>query len=317
MPEATSEAAVAGAPARARVIAVLTCFNRRPLTLACLEALSASAKAAAVDLEVVLVDDASTDGTAAAVRERFPWVEVIEGAGNLYWNRGMHQGFARALKRRTDHYLWLNDDTHLVPDALSMLLEQSDALRRRVGAPVVVVGATVGRDNGRLSYGGRVAHNRWRPFNYRLVWSEHEPVPCQAIEGNCVLIPAEVAQRVGNLDPIFEHAMGDTDYGLRALAAGYKLFVAKGIVGHCSVNPAGGTYFDTSLPLATRWRLIRSRKGLPVRSWLHFSRRHGGRLWPLHFAWPYARVLLSGLRGLVTKGPAGKAPPARQHTFSE
>lgn len=319
MPEATPAAAAARVPgaSRARVIAVLTCFNRRPLTLACLDALSASAKAAAVDLEVVLVDDASTDGTAAAVRERFPWVEVIEGAGNLYWNRGMHQGFARALQRQADHYLWINDDTHLVPAALSMLLEQSDTLRRREGRPVILVGATVGRDSGQLSYGGRVAPNRWRPFKYHLVWSDREPVPCQAIEGNCVLIPAEIARRVGNLDPTFEHAMGDTDYGLRTLAAGYKLFVARGIVGHCSINPTGGTYFDTSLPLATRWKLIRSRKGLPVRSWLHFSRRHGGLLWPLHFAWPYARVLLSGVRGLIARQPSRKAPAARQHTFSE
>jgi GT2 family glycosyltransferase len=286
---------------RARIIAVLTCFNRRQLTLACLDALAESSRAAAVDLSVVLVDDASTDGTAAAVRAQFPWVEVIDGQGDLYWNRGMHQGFARALGRDADHYLWLNDDTHLVPAALSMLLDQSDALRRREGKPVVMVGATVGRDSGKLSYGGRVARDRLRPFNYTLVWSEREPVPCQAMEGNCVLIPREIANRVGNLDPTFEHAMGDTDYGLRVLAAGYKLYVAQGIVGHCSVNPTGGTYFDSSLPLARRWKLIRSRKGLPVRSWLHFTRRHGGVLWPLHFAWPYARVLLSGLGGVIRR----------------
>lgn len=286
---------------RARVIAVLTCFNRRLLTLACLAALEESSRVAGVDLSVVLVDDASTDGTAAAVRAQFPWVEVIDGQGDLYWNRGMHQGFARALSRDADHYLWLNDDTHLVPAALSMLLDQGDALRRREGKSVVMVGATVGRDSGKLSYGGRVARDRLRRFNYTLVWSEREPVPCQAMEGNCVLIPREIADKVGNLDPTFEHAMGDTDYGLRVQAAGYKLFVAPGIVGHCSVNPTGGTYFDSSLPLATRWRLIRSRKGLPVRSWLHFTRRHGGVLWPLHFAWPYARVLLSGVGGVLRR----------------
>ncbi len=283
-------------PPHASIIAVLTCFNRRVMTIDCLDALGAAARHAGVDLQAIVVDDASTDGTAAAVRERFAWAEVVVGSGNLFWNRGMHAGFERALRRPASHYLWINDDTHLVPEALSMLLRQAEELRQAQGRPVVLVGATAERDSGRLSYGGRVADSRWRPFRYRLVWSESKPVRCQAVEGNCVLIPSEIALAMGNLDPAFEHAMGDTDYGLRALAAGHPLFVASGIVGHCSPNPTTGTYFDTTLPLSTRWKLVRSRKGLPVRSWLRFCRRHGGALWPLHFVWPYAKVLLSGVR---------------------
>lgn len=284
-------------PPGRRIVAVLTCFNRKALTLACLESLELAARHADVRLEAIVVDDASPDGTAAAVRERFAWAEVIDGPGDLYWNRGMHLGFGRALQRDATHYLWINDDTHLVPQALSMLLSQAEALNQVQGRPSILVGATAEHGSGAITYGGRVASSRWRPFRYRLVYSEREPVPCVAIEGNCVLIPRAIAQRIGNLDPTFEHAMGDTDYGLRALAAGYGLYVAAGVAGYCSTNPTGGTYFDTSLPLARRWKLIRSRKGLPVRSWLHFSRRHGGFMWPVHFAWPYAKVLLSGLRG--------------------
>lgn len=295
---------------RPRIVAVLTCFNRKALTLACLEALTVSAERAGAALEAILVDDASPDGTAAAVRERFPWVVVMGGPGDLFWNRGMHKGFALALERPADHYLWLNDDTHLVPQALERLLAQSAALHSQLGGPVILVGATAERDSGRVSYGGRVARSRWRPFNYQLVYSETEPVPCEAIEGNCVLIAHAVAMRVGNLDPAFEHAMGDTDYGLRARAMGVRSFVAAGIVGHCSPNPLGGTYFDTSLPLARRWQLVRSRKGLPVNSWRHFCRRHGGLFWPLHFAWPYAKVLITGLRASLTRRP-GQAPQAK------
>jgi GT2 family glycosyltransferase len=98
--------------------------------------------------------------------------------------------------------------------------------------------------------------------------------------------------------------MGDTDYGLRARALGIPSYVAAGIVGHCSQNPLAGSYLDPSLPLARRWQLMRSRKGLPVRSWLHFCRRHGGRAWPLHFAWPYTKLVLSGLRGALGRHDA-------------
>lgn len=301
----TSTPGSAPASGGCRVIAILTCFNRKALTLACLDALAVTAQRAGIELEAIVVDDASTDGTAAAVRERFAWVQVVDGNGTLFWNGGMHKGFGLALARPADHYLWLNDDTHLVPEALPSLLRQASELTRSDGAAPILVGATAERDSGRVSYGGRVARSRLRPFNYHLVYSDSEPVSCQAIEGNCVLIPREVARRVGNLDPVFEHAMGDTDYGLRAQALGVRTYVASGIVGHCSPNPLGGTYFDTSLPLARRWKLIRSRKGLPVRSWRHFCRRHGGPFWPVHFAWPYAKVLLTGLRGLFQRQPAG------------
>jgi GT2 family glycosyltransferase len=283
------------------IVAVLTCFNRKAHTLTCLEALETAARHAGVHMEAIVVDDASPDGTAAAVRERFPWAEVIDGPGDLFWSRGMHLGFGRALQRDASHILWLNDDTQLVPQALARLLSQAEALHRVRGKPSILIGATAERSSGAITYGGRVATSRWRPFRYQLIHSEREPLPCVAMEGNCVLIPRAVAQQVGNIDPLFEHAMGDTDYGLRARAAGFDMYVAAGVVGYCSTNPIGGTYFDNSLSLAHRWRLIRSRKGLPVRSWLHFSRRHGGLMWPVHFAWPYAKVLLSGLlsRGSV------------------
>jgi GT2 family glycosyltransferase len=286
-----------------KVIAVLTCFNRKALTLSCLDTLAASAARAEVELEVILVDDASTDGTATAVRTRFPWVEIIEGTGALFWNRGMREGFARALQRPAHYYLWVNDDTQLLPDALSRLLRQSAKLNQSQGRPVIVVGAIADRASGSITYGGYVARSRLRPFTYRRVWGETESVHCDVMNGNCVLIPHEVAQRVGNLDPIFEHAMGDTDYGLRAKKVGYRLFVAPGIVGYCSRNPLGGTYLDTSLPLGARWKLMRSRKGLPVRSWFHFTKRHGGFLWPLYFSWPYARLLLSGVREFTVRTP--------------
>ena len=283
-------------PGRPRMIAVLTCFNRKPMTLACLTALDAAAAHAGVALRAIVVDDASTDGTADAVQETFPWAEVAHGSGSLYWNRGMHLGFGRALERAADYYLWINDDTVLQPDALLRLLKQAQALQDVHGRPAILVGATAD-DSGQISYGGSVAHSRFKRFTYRPVWSDRTAMQCHVMNGNCVLIARDVALRVGNLDPVFEHAMGDTDYALRAGRAGFPLYVAAGVVGRCVNNPATGTFNDRSLPLRARWRLILGRKGLPVRSWLVFTRKHGGVLWPMYFAWPYAKLLLTGWHG--------------------
>jgi GT2 family glycosyltransferase len=219
---------------------------------------------------------------------------VLQGAGNLFWNRGMHQGMAWAMAQPHDHLLWLNDDTTLRPDALHRLLREQQQLALSQGRPVVLVGATAGPD-GQLSYGGGCAHSGLRRFRYTPVWDAQHPVRCHAMNGNCVLLPAALVQVVGNIDPVYEHAMGDTDYALRAARAGFSVWVASGLVGDCSNNVRTGTFHDASLPLRQRWAAMMSRKGLPWRSWLHFTRQHGGWLWPLHFAWPYLRMLLSSL----------------------
>jgi GT2 family glycosyltransferase len=275
-----------------RVLALLTSHNRRMLTQACLQSLDQAGRQSGVALEAVLVDDGSTDGTAEAVARQFAWVTVLAGSGDLYWCRGMHQAMAVGLQRPVDFLLWLNDDTVLRPDALQRLLQQHQRLSGQHGRPVAVVGATAGPD-GRLSYGGAVAINRLRRFQFRPVWDAVEAVACEAMNGNCVLLPVALARAVGNIDPAFEHAMGDTDYALRLRAAGFALYVAPGFVGDCANNPPAGGFDDRSLPLRRRWQVMMGRKGLPWRSWLHFTRRHGGPLWPLYFGWPYLRVLLT------------------------
>jgi GT2 family glycosyltransferase len=324
-----------------RLCALLACHNRREHTLASLHALEVAAARVPLALQAVLVDDGSRDGTAAAVRSRFGWVEVIEADGSLFWCRAMHRAFARALERGGfDAVLWLNDDSHLAPDALQRLHAVATAKGEGGRAPVIVVGSLVagpleaggavgaveageavqaidsaqavgrhdllGAESGdppvagrgeqpgahAPSYGGRVAASRWRRTAWRLVPPGPEPQALDTLDGNLVWINSAAVRRVGNLDPAFEHAMGDVDYGLRARRLGVPLWLAPGVCGHCAPNPVTGGFRDRSLPLARRWRAMLAPKGLPWRSWLRLTRRHAGPLWPLFFAWPYVRVLL-------------------------
>lgn len=285
-----------------RLCLVLSCFNRRELTLACLQAAEASAAQAGLHLHAVLMDDGSRDGTAEAVLQRFAWVDVLRGDGSLFWCRGMHTAMGHALTQAHDHYLWLNDDTLLQPDALAQLAETAQQLRDESKAPVIVVGSTQDPQSGRPSYGGRRRASRWRPTRFELVPPTPAPQRIDTFDGNIVWLSAEAARAVGNLDAAYEHAMGDTDYGLRAARAGVAVWLAPGFQGHCAENPAAGGFNDRSLPLRARWRAMRSRKGLPWRSWAHFTRRHAGWLWPIYFAWPYARLLLSGLQPRPPQG---------------
>lgn len=285
------------ADAGARTLAVLVaCHNRRATTLACLDALWAQAQPG-LQMRLYLFDDGSTDGTAEAVRARHPGATVLHGDGQQFWNRSMHQAFAQALRDGHDAYLWLNDDTALFPQALALLQSAAGQARETYGQDAIVVGATCEPQGGALSYGaGRRSSPRWRPFRHEMVPPNGEIQPVHLMNGNCVWIPAAAAARVGNLDPVYEHAMGDTDYALRALQAGVPLVLAADYIGCCARNPVQGSIRDPSLSLRQRWRVAVSRKGLPPRSWWHFCRRHGGPLWPLHFAWGYLHILIGRRR---------------------
>src|SRR4051812_46438313 len=102
---------------KAKDIAVLiTCFNRRETTLACLRSLGRQALPAGYVLRVFLTDDGSSDGTGDAVRREFPDVTVLQGDGKLYWVGGTMMAWNAA--QPADFYLWLNDDVRLRAGAL-------------------------------------------------------------------------------------------------------------------------------------------------------------------------------------------------------
>ena len=281
-----------------RLCILLTCFNRVEQTLACLQAVQASTGLEGVELNAVLLDDGSRDGTADAVRARFPWVMVLTNGGPpLFWCRGMHRAFATAIAQGHDHYLLLNDDTILLPDALARLLACAAGLRAQSpeAVPVLVVGSTQDASSGHHTYGGERMPAPQRPTTFKLLTPSVEPQSIDTFNGNIVLLPADVVALVGTVDPVYEHAMGDIDYGLRARAAGVAQWLAPGYHGTCSNNPVDNTFSDPALAWRKRWAHILSRKGLPWRSWLHFTRRHTGWRWPLFFMWPYVRLVAQGL----------------------
>jgi GT2 family glycosyltransferase/protoporphyrinogen oxidase len=118
---AREEPAVSAKPS---VHAVVLAYNNRADTLECL------ASVAALDypnLKIVLVDNGSSDGTAAAARERFPDAQVIETGQNLGVPRGFNVGFTWALKAGADYVLMLNNDTTVAPDMLSELVAAGEA----------------------------------------------------------------------------------------------------------------------------------------------------------------------------------------------
>jgi len=281
-----------------RMAVIMTCRNRRDKTVACLRSLRAQRVDSGVTMEVFLTDDGSTDGTAEAVRAVFPDIHILAGDGTLYWNRGMRAAWQQAVAGAFDGYLWLNDDAVLQEDAVGRL---RDVARR--GA--IAVGTTSNAAGTQATYGG--LRRRTGRLAFEVLEPGAEARACDTFNGTCVLIPAEVVQRVGLLDGVFRHALGDIDFGLRARRARCAALIVPGYVGTCARNAAAQTWRDETLGLRQRFELMCGPKGLPPREWLAFAARHGGPAWPGLFVSPYVKVALSAGAGSWRKAARGGA----------
>ncbi|MFC4471061.1 glycosyltransferase family 2 protein [Streptomyces xiangluensis] len=272
-----------------QVVVLIACHNRRETTVRCLRSLIGQ-EGPGMSVRVVLTDDGSTDGTARAAREVWPGIHVLPGSGTLFWAKAM--ALAASAAGDYDFVLWLNDDVILDPGALSRLFETYRSLSGARTSDRIVVGSLRDPHTGAVTYSGVHRCSRLRAMSFtRVAPTGSRPVEAETMNGNLVLIPRSVVQHVGQIDAGFSHGLADFDYGLRARRLGCSIWVAPGTLGTCARNSPEGSWTDPALPVRRRLRLMCSPKGLPPRSWLRFTRRHAGPMWPMYWLAPYARFL--------------------------
>ena len=227
------------------IAVLMTCHNRRELTLRCLRLLMPQLR---LEDRVYLVDDGSRDGTAAVVVGlNDKRLNVINGNGWLYWAKGMRKAWEMALvekKEDWDAYLWLNDDTELNCDALKRLLAVND------GEKIVVGGLEDA--SGKVVYGVRANG---------------------LFTGNCVFVPRKVYERIGMICGDYSHAWADSDYAMRAKRAGIEI-VDAGIVGTAEGHPNRPSLKGKSL--LERLALLRNPKGWNLHDLWLYRRRNWG-----------------------------------------
>ncbi|MGQ7867786.1 glycosyltransferase family 2 protein [Sunxiuqinia sp. sy24] len=255
-----------------KIAVLLTCHNRREKTLSCLRSLYGANSDLKYALEVYLVDDGSTDGTRESVKRQFPEVNVIPGDGSLFWNQGMRLAWDTASEKCVyDFYLWLNDDVILSDFALEELFETDQDAFCMKEEKVIVVGAFHSRmEDQQFSYGGR--NESGEP-----VLPNGQIQQCTIINGNAVLIPQAVFERLGNLSADYTHALGDFDYSLRAHKVGIACYTTKRYIGVCPRNSQTPAWCDPKIALAKRIRLLHSPRGLNISEYYKFVLYHKGR----------------------------------------
>ena len=229
------------------VAVLMTVHNRKQVTHNCLKHLfhSAELNKDRLKIKVYLVDDASTDGTRDMIQKEFPSVHLIEGDGNLFWNRGMRLAWQHAEKGDYDFYLWLNDDTIIYDDSLSQMLE---AYNDNDGA--VIVGAThATNDNYKTTYGGTDVEGQMANPNGRYQ-------RLSMINGNFVLVSRSVFKVCGLLPKQLHHSGGDNYYAIVTKKNGIPCLLMKEYAGICDQHEKPVPFTDPNIPLRKRFHAL-------------------------------------------------------------
>ena len=208
------------------VIAVVVTYNRRELLL---EALAAVYTQSRPPDAVIVVDNASTDGTAAAVRELYPAAELAGLTHNAGGAGGFAGGMALALARTADLVWLMDDDTVPGPHALRALLE---ARGRLPGRPPALVASRVLWTDGRPH---PMNTPRVKPFASRaerLAAAAAGCVPIRSASFVSVLVDADVCRQRGLPRADYFLWNDDFEFTTRLLRGNTGLLCPASVVTH-------------------------------------------------------------------------------------
>ena len=261
-----------GASPRPDVSVVIVSYRCRELLRECLQ--SVNAQRIDLALEVLVVDNDSADGTAAMVREEFPWVDFTDTGANL--------GFAvpnnMALRRcSAPTILILNPDTVIPPGGLKRCVDELWA-RPDVGMLTPRLVTRTGELDRRCKRGFPTPWSSFcyftgldkvftgpRSTRYTMgTLGEHEVGVVEAISGAFMLVKAEVLDQVGLFDEQFFMYAEDIDLSLRIAGAGWSVLYwpmvdvihvgAGSNTGGVRPPAADAAYFRTMAPFIRKHR---------------------------------------------------------------
>ncbi len=213
---------------------VIVSWNVADYLRRCLESLRAeSGRASSPSLEVIVVDNASTDGSPDLVRASFPEVRLLENRDNLGFTRGNNQGIAAASGR---YVLLLNPDAEVLPGALAAMVRHLDAQPQ-----VAVVGPQLLNTDGSHQSSRRRFPTLATAFVESTTLQRHFPkarllrryycldLPPEEthevdwLVGACLLVRRQAIEQVGLLDEGFFMYSEELDWCYRMKREGWKV----------------------------------------------------------------------------------------------
>jgi len=212
-----------------RLAIVVVSHNAREDLLRALESLTTTPPS--VQHEIVVVDNASTDGAPDLVRSRFPQIRVIAAPGNVGFAKANNIGIRTTV---SELLLMVNPDTIVPPGTIDRLIARLDEL-----SDVAIIGPRIvdGHGNAELSSGGPL--NPWREAGRKILqsldarrdglakrWIERQTRRERDVfwvTGACLLVRRADAEAVGLLDERYFLYLEDVDFCAAIKARGRRV----------------------------------------------------------------------------------------------
>lgn len=164
----------------------------------------------------VVVDDASQDGTAEAIRARHPATRVLAGTGSLWWTGGIRMGMDHALQEGAEFIFWLNHDCLPAPGAF-------ETLWPILNDPRVGCVSAWCRIAGHPEHPVNPGFLNFRPLS---IDPSLETVPADGLNGNFVGFRAEAVRKIGLPDARRHPHYGDGPYTILFSRAGFQVLAS-------------------------------------------------------------------------------------------
>ena len=189
----------------AKISIIILSWNTRDLLAQCLD--SIEQHKGDIQLEIIVVDNASTDGSQAMLREKYPQVALIINNQNLGFAKANNQAMQVA---QADYFLLWNSDAFATPGAIQSLLQLAEKEPR-----AAIVGAQLRNADNTFQASYSPFPNQWREFliltglgrtilgpSYPSLGPEEEKGPqvVNYVAGACLLVRRQAFQEVGGFD---------------------------------------------------------------------------------------------------------------------
>lgn len=215
-----------------KVSIIILNWNGKEDTIECLESLK---NITYPNYEILLVDNGSTDGSVEFFKERYPEIDIIENGENLGFAEGNNIGIKKAIAKRTDYVLLLNNDTIVEKDFLDKLIKVAES-----DPKIGIVGPTVyyySEKNKIQSAGTKISLSKGIITTLRSnkidsgEYSNTSEV--DSIIGCALLAKSKLFETIGYLIKEYFAYWEETEWCVRARKHGYKVvYVSQAKIWH-------------------------------------------------------------------------------------
>jgi len=249
---------------------IIVNWNSAALLRKCLQSILSNS--AGCDLELLVIDNASYDGSAKLMSKEFPALTFIQSTKNLGFAGGNNVAFQQSQGR---YVLFLNPDTEVVGDALNAMLT---VLRTRqdagvVGPKLVNPDLSVQIDCMRAFptilnqlFDSSLTRIVFGTFNFAgvkpVIKQSGDPVSVEMLPGTCVMLRREVFEEAGRFNEKYFMYAEDVELNYRVKAAGWtNYYVSKAVVVHhggSSSEQKSESFFSTVMIREAVWEFLRA-----------------------------------------------------------